>query len=255
VPAYTGAVPGLRRQRREWNDLATVDPYWAVLTDPERKHGGWDRTSFFATGEADVQEMLEQAARLGLPASHGDALDFGCGPGRLTRALSRRFDRVIGVDISEPLIAEARRLNADVSGCEFRLSGGGDLSMFAASSFDLVYSNIVLQHQPNQRIIRAYLAEFLRTVRAGGLIVFQLPTRIPLRNRLQPRRRAYAALRRLGLSAELLYERLGLDPMRMTSMRPQRVTAAVERCGGRVLEARPDKFGGAFPSVTYFVTK
>jgi SAM-dependent methyltransferase len=248
-------VPELGRQRREWDDLATVDPYWAVLTDPQNKHGGWDRTSFFATGEAEVQAMLEEAARLGLPAAHGDALDFGCGPGRLTRALARRFDHVVGVDISETLIDEARRLNSDVPGCEFRLSAADDLAIFGAGSFDLVYSSIVLQHQPNHRVIRGYLDEFVRIVREGGLIVFQLPTRIPLRNRLQPRRRAYRLLRRLGVPAELLYQRLGLDPMRMTSMSAAGVTAAVERSGARVLEARPDELGGAFPSVTYFVTK
>jgi SAM-dependent methyltransferase len=246
-------VGDLERHRRDWEDLATVDPYWAVLTDPVRKHGGWDKDSFFATGESDIQAMLTTAAELGLPLGRGRALDFGCGPGRLTRALAARFDQVVGIDISAPLVTEARRLNADLRNCEFRVSGREDLSDFGDGSLDLVCSTIVLQHQPSHRVIRRYVAEFLRVVPPGGLVVFQLPTRIPLRNRIQPRRRLYSLLRALGLSPELLYRRLQLDPMRMTAMSGRRVTAAVERSGGRVLVAKPDQYSGAFPSATYFV--
>jgi SAM-dependent methyltransferase len=245
----------LSRQRRDWDDLATLDPYWAILTDPERKHGRWDRESFLDTGTREVDAMLTVAAELGLPAMRGKALDFGCGLGRLTRALARHFDEVTGVDISERLVAQARQLAVGIPSCDFRVSSGEDLSMFADRSLDLVYSNIVLQHQPSRRLIRKYLAEFIRIVDVGGLVVFQLPTAMPLHHRVQPRRRIYSALRRLGVPPGTLYRRLRLDPMRMTFMPGEDVVMTVENAGGHVLDAREDVYGAGFPSMTYFVTR
>ena len=29
--------------RRDWEAIASLDPYWAVLSDPDRKHGRWER--------------------------------------------------------------------------------------------------------------------------------------------------------------------------------------------------------------------
>jgi SAM-dependent methyltransferase len=232
-----------------------LDPYWAVLTDPKRKHGGWDPDSFFATGEAEVGSTLDIARGLGLPAAHQRALDFGCGLGRLTRALAGRFEKVLGLDISAELVAHARCLNADVPSCEFRAVEGGALSELEGASVDLVYSSIVLQHQPSHALIRTHVAEFMRLVRPGGLVVFQLPTAIPLRHRLQPRRRLYAGLRQVGLSPTFLYRRLRLDPMRMTAMSSERVAASVATAGGRVACTVPDPFAASFPSATYFVTR
>ncbi len=55
-----------------------------------------------------------------LPAIIGEhvtgprALDFGCGAGRSTRFLRRLgFDSVVGVDISEPMVAQARARDPD----------------------------------------------------------------------------------------------------------------------------------------------
>jgi len=44
-----------------------------------------------------------------LPGRGRRALDAGCGSGRHTLALADRFDEVIGIDISQPLIDLARR--------------------------------------------------------------------------------------------------------------------------------------------------
>src|SRR5918996_4633868 len=43
-----------------------------------------------------------------LPSRGRRALDAGCGSGRHTLALADRFDHVVGVDISQPLIDLAR---------------------------------------------------------------------------------------------------------------------------------------------------
>ena len=106
-------------QARDWDDLALVDPYWAVLAAEGKRDGGWGLDEFFATGEADVEQILATADQLGRPARRERALDFGCGVGRLTRALARRFDEAVGVDVSARMLEQARRLNADTPNVTF----------------------------------------------------------------------------------------------------------------------------------------
>jgi SAM-dependent methyltransferase len=246
---------GLSKRRREWEDLAAVDPYWGVLTHPQAKHGGWDQSAFFASGQQAVEELLKTADQFEVPRHRAAVLDFGCGLGRLTRALAHRFDQAHGLDVSESLIGQARELNHDVPNCEFRVLDGDGLAEFESESIDLVCSLLVLQHQARRKAIRGYIAEFVRVLRPGGLLVFQLPTHIPVRHRVQPRRRAYWALRALGLSPSTLYNRLGLDPLRMRHMAPGDVAEAVTRGGGRLVTALEDNLAGSLPSATYYVTR
>src|SRR5205085_632265 len=141
--------------------------YWAVCTTQGTRFGGWDVDEFFATGEVEVAEILAAAERLGVPRARGAALDFGCGLGRLTRALATRFDRTVGVDISPRMVDRARTLTPDPA-CEFRVNSGADLAGLADGACDLVLSSVVLQHVPQRRWIEAYLREFARVVCPGG---------------------------------------------------------------------------------------
>src|SRR5690242_5501979 len=98
------AEPELKRHESEWNLLGEIDPLWAVLTYPDAKFHGWEEDAFFGTGQHLVSKVLETAHGLGLPRGWNRALDFGCGVGRLTRALSVHFRECVGVDISLSMI-------------------------------------------------------------------------------------------------------------------------------------------------------
>ena len=225
----------LRKHKRDWDDLSRADPLWAVLTSGEHRHGKWNLEEFFQTGVIEIARVLQHAARLGLPQQRRAALDFGCGVGRLTRALAGHFERCIGVDISDSMISKARELNREWPTCRFVLNVSGDLGAFEENSCDLVYSNIVLQHLPNPQLIESYIAEFIRVLTTGGLLVFQLPSHIPWKNRIQPRRRVYRLLRMLGASEDYLLNSLKLTPMRMNFVPEPRVRRVVGACGGKVL--------------------
>ena len=227
----------LAAQRRDWDELAELDPYWAICTTPGKRFGAWDADEFFATGEREVAAVLAEAEPLGVPGARGEALDFGCGFGRVTRALAGRFERCVGVDIAPRMVDGARALNADRPTCEFRVNPGSDLAQFGDGRFDLVYSSIVLQHVPRRDWIESYLAEFARVLRPGGAIVFTLPSHIPLVYRAQWRRRLYHGLRRLGVPADTVYRRLRLQPIAMSFLDEGSVRAALQRGGARVLHA------------------
>jgi len=241
------------RHQQDWERLAEFDPLWAVLTLAGRKGGGWDVDEFFATGEAEIAHVLEVADRLGRPGRRDRALDFGCGVGRLTRPLGARFGRAIGVDISAAMVEQARRLNEGFATCEFRLNEAGDLGDLDNDSFDFVYSNIALQHVPTVPEIERYITELVRVARPDGLVAFGLPTHIPFPLSLQPRRRAYAVLRRLGVSEVWMLRRTPLTPMRMTHVPETDVRALLGRVGATVLETEPiDE--GSVRSLRYYTS-
>jgi SAM-dependent methyltransferase len=93
------------------------------------------------------------------------ALDAGCGSGRRTVALAERFDEVVGVDLSRPLveIARARRSHPRV-----RLLVGDLMDVEDPEGFDLVFSSTVLHHLPDRT---AALDHLKSLVRRGGLAV------------------------------------------------------------------------------------
>jgi len=229
----------LERHKEDWERLAVVDPLWAVLTAPEQKDGGWNTDAFFATGEAEIATVFAEVERLGRKPGRARALDFGCGVGRLTRALGTRFETAVGVDISEAMVEQARRLNEAFPACEFRVNTTSDLKQFETGSFDFVYSSLVLQHLPSVAHVEGYVAEFLRLAAPDGLVVFGIPRHISFPYSLQPRRRAYGLLRRLGVSEEWMLRRTPLTPMRMTVVTEAAVRKLVEGRDGTVLEAEP----------------
>jgi SAM-dependent methyltransferase len=221
------------KQAADWDDLATVDPLWAVLSADGKRNGGWDLDEFFATGEADIAAILATAAELRRPAKTATALDFGCGVGRLTRALAGRYTTTLGIDVSPRMIEQARRLNTATTNASFETADEPP-----QGPFDLVLANLVLQHLPSKALARVYVMRLIRATAPDGLTVFQLPTRLPLAQRLQPRRRLYATLRALHLNPQRLHA-AGLHPVRMLALPEADIRAAVEQAGATTAKTEP----------------
>jgi SAM-dependent methyltransferase len=160
----------LDKLKDDWENLAERDALWAILTDAEKAGGKWDVAEFMDTGEAEIESVMRHLERIGhLPDLRGEALDFGCGVGRLTQPLARRFAKCVGVDISAEMIRKAEALNR-FAHCRYVVNTDARLP-FAADSFAFIYSNIVLQHVPPQ-FSTAYLREFVRVLAPGGVLVF-----------------------------------------------------------------------------------
>jgi SAM-dependent methyltransferase len=245
----------LAHHRRDWEDLAALDPMWAILGDPALRYGRWDPVEFFASGERELAAVLAQAAEIGLPQSFGSALDFGCGLGRVTRALAGRFQSAVGVDISQEMVSRARAIAAGTPNLSYLVNAAPDLTVLGERRFDLVWCRLVLQHLPSREHALGYLAEMVRVLAPGGLLYLQMPVEIPLIRRLEPRRRAYALLRRLGVPERALYERLGLHPVRMTAIPERSLTRRIDEAGGRVARSIRNRHASGVVDVTLFVTR
>jgi 2-polyprenyl-3-methyl-5-hydroxy-6-metoxy-1,4-benzoquinol methylase len=161
--------------REYWDRHAAVDPLWTVLAFPDKSGGRWSLQEFMKTGEREIALLFHRFAELQLKMPHRRALDFGCGVGRLTQALARRHERVLGADISPVMIDLAQRLNRYPDRAEYVCTSTTGLETLRDASFDCIYSNIVLQHVAPE-ISVPYLNEFFRLLEPNGLLVFQLPS-------------------------------------------------------------------------------
>ncbi len=171
-PALTENV--LRRTARTWETWAQKDPYFSILSEPKAVRGKWNLDEFFQTGLEEIDLFFAHCkeVRVELP-KRGTALDFGCGVGRLSRALATRFDSVIGVDISPRMIELAKEHNPG-SRFQFVINQSTDLKFVPNESVDLVYSSIVLQHIPPPAV-KKYVCELYRVLRPGGVMSIHMP--------------------------------------------------------------------------------
>jgi ubiquinone/menaquinone biosynthesis C-methylase UbiE len=163
----------LGRLKATWEDLGRVDPLWAVLSDPSRRHGRWDVNDFMATGTEQVDWMagVLREHELGFGER---VLDFGCGVGRLTNALAERVPEAVGVDIAESMVEHATQMARHPERTRF-VSYDGKTLPFEDGSFGSAVSLIVLQHaRPAVQI--ACLLELQRVVRVGGALLLQIPS-------------------------------------------------------------------------------
>lgn len=184
VVQWHGAME-LKDLQQHWTAFGEQDPLWAILTAPGKRGGGWDLDEFFATGRTEVKEVLDVTATRGIVVNAGRALDFGCGVGRLTRALAEHFESCDGVDVAATMIERAVEFNQNGERVRFHHNDASDLSLFADESFDFVLALIVLQHMQPE-LMRGYMREFLRVLRPAGVAFFNIPERFELADELPP---------------------------------------------------------------------
>jgi SAM-dependent methyltransferase len=172
----------LNKYAKEWEGNAEADALYVILTDSRYFGRKWDVEEFFLTGEEEIQRIFKFMEQKSITLSSGSFLDFGCGVGRNSKALQKRFERGYGVDISEKMIELARSYVPNV---QFMVNQKDSLEEFEDNSVDFIYSHIVLQHIPNQ-LQKKYIEEFLRILRPGGLAVIQIPIEIIHRQEIRP---------------------------------------------------------------------
>ena len=102
-------------------------------------------------------------------------LDAACGTGGHALALAARGYAVVGADVSAGMIAQAQANAARASGdVRFVVAGFGELTARAGRDFDaLLCLGNSLPHAVTDEALRAALADFAATLRAGGLLVIQ----------------------------------------------------------------------------------
>ena len=214
---------------QNWEEYAEIDTKWSILTHPDKKYDKWKDNDFFITGEKEAEKILKMLEDLKIIISYNKALDFGCGIGRVTRALGKKFNKVYGVDISKKMINEAKKVNSNYRNIFFLNNTENNLKKFQDNHFDFVYSHITLQHIPKVEWIKNYIKEFYRITKPGGVICFQLPSisyySLSKKNLLKLRGYSFYFITDiLKISKYFCYKKLKLKPfMEMNYLESQKI--------------------------------
>jgi ubiquinone/menaquinone biosynthesis C-methylase UbiE len=104
-----------------------------------------------------------------IPPGTTRLLDAGCGTGHTAIACAPAVQRVTAIDLTEPMLAQARRLAAERGGdnIEF-LQADVEALPFPAGSFDVVTSRYSAHHYPHPA---QALREFARVLKPGGSVL------------------------------------------------------------------------------------
>jgi len=141
--------------------------------DRARLRASFERASASYEAAADLQarvaaELLERLELLRFAPKV--VLDLGCGTGRVTRELKRRYPRarVIALDLAAGMLREARRYQRPWRRFE-RVCGDALRLPLRDQSVDLIFSNLMLQWcEP----LGAACAEVRRVLTSGGFFAF-----------------------------------------------------------------------------------
>ncbi len=157
---------------RYWDERAKQNALFFV--DNEIGYDDPDEDAFWQRGEQVVERML---GLVGLEIAAGETvLDIGCGVGRLTRALSRRAGRVIGLDVSQEMLTRAHDHNAYLTNVRWVHGDGASLAAIDDGSVDGCFSHVVFQHIPDPEVTLSYVRDMGRVLRPGGWALFQVST-------------------------------------------------------------------------------
>lgn len=229
--------------RRDWDARAAKDAFYYIAS--WRKD--WDASAFFKSGDDDYQHLVAPILeRFGFAPGGKRALELGCGAGRMTRAFTSHFGHVTAVDISAEMLGRAKQLLPGVENIALKHSNGQDLGDTEADSIDFVFSYLVLQHLPDEELVRGYIREMLRVLRVSGICLFQF-NGMEKPNMNWKGRLAWGVIDSLWLIrlpgiSRFVARSLGFDPdmagrsWHGTAMTAQHVVEAINICGGTVLQ-------------------
>lgn len=133
-----------------WRYFGIHDPYFGVLTDERFRRAALTegaKANFFETGRDYVDRILGVLLdELGLSLEGRVGIDFGCGVGRLTIPLAGACRSVTGVDVSESMLAEARKNCARLGVDNVRFALSDDSLSTVRGPLGFVHSFLVFQH-------------------------------------------------------------------------------------------------------------
>ena len=99
-------------------------------------------------------------------------LDLGCGIGRVMTHLAPHCTDLVGVDVSNRMLARARKRLANTPHVRLQRVNGRDLRPLPDDYFDFAFAYQVFHHLEREDTLR-YLSELHRVLKRGGRVYLQ----------------------------------------------------------------------------------
>lgn len=140
---------------KEWEEFGKSEPYFGVITcDKYLKSNltNENREEFINSGYVYINNVLNNIRKHIDPNFKiKQALDFGCGVGRLTIPLAEVAELVTGIDVSESMLNEAMK-NCKIRDVRnVKLIKSDDKLSLLDYKYNFIHSFIVFQHIPTKR--------------------------------------------------------------------------------------------------------
>ena len=130
-----------------------------------------DRADLYTTSKAHTdQQVLGRLVEIASPKPDWRVLDIGTGTGHTALALAPLVREVVGLDLTEQMLVEARKLadEREIGNVSFQVADVHQLPREFDGSFDLVTCRRAAHHFSD---IDCALSEMVRTLRSGGLLL------------------------------------------------------------------------------------
>jgi len=164
------ALDAKTRMRVDWEERARRNAFHYIASWKEQ----WESSDFLRSGEEDYLRLVAPMLKAcGAEQPSDLVLELGCGAGRMTGSFARRHKRVIAVDLSAEMLRRAIALHPSPDNILWLRASGEDLAFLKDEAVSFVFSYLVLQHLPNERLVSNYVTEMLRVLRPGGIFLFQ----------------------------------------------------------------------------------
>lgn len=162
--------------KEHFSDYAS---YWDDLYDEN-----FDSNRFYSHEIKSRKRVVFDLFEKNINGKPLTAIDVGCGAGHYITELKRRGVNIFGSDISKKMIEVTRRNNnkAQLS-VDKLLCADCQVLPFPDKAFDVVFCIGVLSYVSDEHAI---FKEMKRIVKEDGLIVFNVPNLLKLRNVLDP---------------------------------------------------------------------
>lgn len=158
----------------EWKKWGEADPLMGVATRAGKSADGtnpWQDEEFYDLGRSDWSDFVERWRRYGY--NNASCLEIGCGVGRITQQLASNFQHVYALDVSEGMIAFAKK-HVQPETVTFLLGDGLRVPL-PDESVTSVFSTHVFQHFDSIEHASGYFAEVARVLKPEGSLMIHLP--------------------------------------------------------------------------------
>lgn len=175
APAEMSAA--IAKVKATWTGLGELGAHHSVLTDDRflPQNLAPSLGEFWKSGEVEAEVVVDIFRHYGLDPKGKVCVEYGCGVGRVTAALSRHFGTVYGYDISANHLKHAQERFSEMKLTNIRTVECSNSFLEELQPCDAFYSRIVFQHNPPP-IILALIRQTVRSLKPNGIAIFQVPT-------------------------------------------------------------------------------